>query len=59
MVNPVKLPPHLKSVPEWQRYMECCATVTMRIIKNAPDNGLFPKCADYPAPAVLISVNES
>lgn len=22
MVNPVKLPPHLKSVPEWQRYME-------------------------------------
>lgn len=59
MVNPVKLPPHLKSVPEWQRYMECCSTVTMRIIKNALDNGLFPKCADYPAPAVLISVNES
>lgn len=58
MVNPVKLPPHLKSVPEWQRYMECCSTVTMRIIKNAVDNGLFSKCADYPAPAILISVNE-
>lgn len=58
MVNPVKLPPHLKSVPEWQRYMECCSTVTMRIIKNALYNGLFPKCADYPAPAILISIKE-
>lgn len=58
MKNPVKLPSHLKSVPEWQRYMECCSTVAMRIAKNALDNGLFPKCADYPAPAVLISVRE-
>ena len=58
MKNPVKLPPHLKSVPEWQRYMECCSTVSMRIVKNALDNGLFPKCADYPAPAVLLSVKE-
>lgn len=58
MKNPVKLPPHLKSVPEWQRYMECCATVSMRIVKNALDNGLFPKCADYPSPAVLLSVKE-
>ena len=58
MVNPVKLPPHLKSVPEFQRYMHCCSTVSMRIVKNALDNGLFPKCADYPAPAVLLSVKE-
>lgn len=58
MVNPVKLPPHLKSVPEFQRYMYCCSTVSMRIVKNALDDGLFPKCADYPAPAVLLSVKE-
>lgn len=58
MVNPVKLPPHLKSVPEFQRYMYCCSTISMRIVKNALDNGLFPKCADYPAPAVLLSVKE-
>lgn len=58
MVNPVKLPPHLRSVPEWQRYMDCCSTVTMRMIKNALDNGMFPKCADYPAPAILISIKE-
>lgn len=58
MVNPVKLPPHLKSVPEFQRYMYCCSTVSMRIVKNALDNGLFPKCADYPAPAILLSVKE-
>lgn len=58
MVNPVKLPPHLKSVPDFLRYMDCCSTVSMRIVKNAIDNGLFPKCADYPAPAVIISVKE-
>lgn len=58
MVNPVKLPPHLKSVPEFQRYMYSCSTVSMRIAKNAINNGLFPQCADYPAPAVLISVKE-
>lgn len=58
MKNPVMLPSHLKSVPEWQRYMECCSTVTMRIIRNALDNGLFPQCADYPAPAILISIKE-
>ncbi len=58
MVNPVKLPPHLKSVPEFQRYMYSCSTVSMRIAKNAISNGLFPQCADYPAPAVLISVKE-
>lgn len=58
MVNPVKLPPHLKSVPEFQRYMYCCSTVSMRIVKNALDSGLFPKCADYPAPAILLSVKE-
>lgn len=58
MKNPVKLPSHLKSVPEFQRYMYSCSTVSMRIVKNALDNGLFPQCADYPAPAVLISVKE-
>lgn len=58
MKNPVKLPPHLTSVPEWLRYNVCCSTVSMQIVKNALDNGLFPKCADYPAPAVLISVRE-
>ncbi|MCM1023731.1 MAG: sigma-70 family RNA polymerase sigma factor [Prevotella sp.] len=58
MKNPVKLPPHLKSVPEFQRYMYCCSTVAMRIVKNALDGGLFPQCADRPAPAVFISVRE-
>ncbi|MCM1299161.1 MAG: sigma-70 family RNA polymerase sigma factor [Firmicutes bacterium] len=58
MVDPVRLPPHLKSVPEFQRYMYCCSTVSMRIVENALKDGLFSKCADYPAPAVLISVKE-
>lgn len=56
MKDPVKLPPHLKSVPAWQQYMLCGSGLPMRMIVKARDNGLFPECADYPAPAVLISV---
>lgn len=56
MKDPVKLPPHLKSVPAWQQYMLCGSGLPMRVIVKARDNGLFPECADYPAPALLISV---
>lgn len=59
MKHPVKLPPHLKSVPEWLRRMLCCAALPMLVIEKARDNGMFPQCADYPAPAILISVREA
>lgn len=59
MKNPVKLPPHLKSVPEWLRRMLCCAALPMLVIEKAKDNGMFPQCANYPAPAILISVREA
>ncbi len=55
MKDPVKLPSHLKSVPPWQQYMLCGTGLPMRMIVKARDNGLFPECADYPAPAILIS----
>lgn len=58
MVNPVKTPSHLKSVPEFQKYMYCSSTISMRIINNALDDGLFPKCANGPSPAILLSVKE-
>ncbi len=56
--NPVKIPPHLKSVPGWFRYMWHCNSLPMLIAEKAKDSGLFPECADYPAPAMLLSVNE-
>ncbi len=57
--NPVKLPPHLKSVPNWQRYMQCASAVKMMIIMNAHENGLFLADRDLntdPAPAVFLAV---
>lgn len=59
--NPVKLPPHLKSVPDWQRYMYCAAVVKMMIIMNAHENGLFLAGRDLeenPAPAVYLAITE-
>ncbi len=61
MQNPVKLPPHLKSIPDWLRYMNCCATFPMRVIMNAHENSLFLADRDLkenPAPAVFLAVEE-
>ncbi len=57
--NPVKLPPHLKSVPDWQRYLHCASVIKMMIIMNAHENGLFLADRDLktdPAPAVFLAV---
>ncbi len=59
--NPVKLPPHLKSVPIWQRYMQCSNLIKMMIIMNAHDNGLFlaeRNFEDDPVPAVFLAIDE-
>ncbi len=59
--NPVKLPSHLKSVPEWQRYMHCSSLIKMMIIENAHKNGLFLAGRDLiknPAPAVFLAIEE-
>ncbi len=61
MQNAVKLPTHIKSVPNWQRYMECCSTFPMRVIMNAHENGLFLAGRDLkenPAPAVFMAVEK-
>ncbi len=55
MKKPVKLPAHLKSVPEWQRYMWCCSSFPMMVILNAIDNGLFLKDVEMPVPAVFLA----
>ncbi len=59
--NPVKLPPHLRSVPDWQRYAQCSALVNMMLIMNAHDNGLFLADRDLekePVPAVFLAIAE-
>lgn len=59
--NPVKLPSHLKSVPDWQRYMHCSSLINMMIIENAHKNGLFLAGRDLiknPAPAVFLAIEE-
>lgn len=61
MQNPVKLPSHLKSVPNWQRYMDCCSTFSMRVIMNAHENGLFFAGRNFeekPVPAVFLAIAE-
>lgn len=59
--NPTKLPAHLKSVPEWQRYMHCASLIPMMIIMNAHENGMFLPDVDFekaPVPAVFMAINE-
>lgn len=61
MKNSVKVPEHLKSIPEWQKYMNCCSTFTMRVVLKAKDEGLFLKGYNHyedPVPAVLIAIEE-
>ncbi len=59
--NPVKLPPHIKSVPDWQRYMYCSSCVAMMIVMNAHQNGLLfagRNLVEKPVPALFMSVAE-
>ncbi len=58
MKDPVKLPSHLKSVPEWHRYLYRCSAFPMMVILNAKENGLFLKGVDAPAPAMVIAVDK-
>ncbi|MCM1055052.1 MAG: sigma-70 family RNA polymerase sigma factor [Bacteroides sp.] len=58
MKNPVILPPHLKSVPNWLRYMDCCSKLPMAVIVKAKDNGLFLNNAAFPSTGVFLAVEK-
>ena len=58
MKNPVKLPKHLKSVPNRLRYMDCCSYFPSAVIVEARERGLFLKGYDKPAPAVMLCVEK-
>lgn len=53
-----KLPPHLKSVPKWQQYMNCGNSVQMAVIYKAKESGLFLKNVDYPVPAAILVIDK-
>lgn len=50
----VKLPPHLDSVPKWQRYMYCGSALPMAVIYQAVGRGKFLSGADYQLPASIL-----
>ena len=54
--RPVKLPPHLKSVTEWYRYMQCDKCFTMMVAERAREAGLFLPGYNGSAPAVGLVV---
>lgn len=56
--RPVKLPPHLKSVTEWYRYMQCDKCFTMMVAERAREAGLFLPGYNGPAPAVGLVVEK-
>ncbi|MBP1547148.1 MAG: sigma-70 family RNA polymerase sigma factor [Oscillospiraceae bacterium] len=59
MDNPVILPSHLKSVPEWLRYMWCCSSLPMMIIMNIHKNGKLFGERDLnksPVPPIFIAI---
>lgn len=58
MKNPVKLPKHLKSVPDWLRYMDCCSYFPSAVILEAREKGLFLNGYDRPAPAIMLCVEK-
>lgn len=60
MNDPVKLPEHLRSVPEWQIYIWCCSSLPMMVILNAHNSGLFFGGRDLesnPVPATFVAVD--
>ncbi len=56
--HPVKLPPHLKSVTEWYRYLQCDNCLSMMVAERAREAGLFLPGCDGPAPAISLVVEQ-
>lgn len=54
----VKLPGHLTSVPNWQRYMFCDNSIPMMVILTAKEMELFQPGIDYPSPAMIFIVDK-
>lgn len=56
MKDPIKLPLHLRSVPDWQRYMLCCDSFPAAVLYKMKRAGLLFGEADSPAPAIMLVI---
>lgn len=56
MKDPVKLPSHLRSVPDWQRYILCCDSFPAAVLYKLKRAGELFGGADSPAPAIMLVI---
>lgn len=54
----VKLPPHLKSVPEWQQYFLSRESLPMAFLYHAIEDGLLLNGSTSPVPAAILIVEK-
>ncbi|MBQ4592013.1 MAG: RNA polymerase sigma factor [Clostridia bacterium] len=54
----MKLPPHLTSVPEWQRYFLSRDSLPMAFLYHAAEDGILRKNITDPVPAALLVVEK-
>ena len=54
----VKLPPHLKSIPEWQQYFLSRDSLPMAFLYHAIDDGLLLKENTSPVPASILVIEK-
>lgn len=52
--NPIRLPPHLDSVPEWIRHLCCVDSLPMAIVAAALDSGLYVPDRTGGAQAIML-----
>lgn len=52
--NPIRLPPHLDSVPEWIRHLCCVDSLPMAIVAVALDSGLYVPDRTGGAQAIML-----
>ena len=54
----VELPSHLKSVPDWLRYLHSGCYFPMMVITKVKEEGLFLKDIDYPTPGAFMVIEQ-
>lgn len=56
--NPVKIPEHVRSFAEWEKYNYCVFAVPMAVILKAKEAGIFLKGEETPVPAVYMVIEK-
>lgn len=56
--NPVVTPKHIKSIPDWIKYLWCSAQFPMAVINKAVEEKKFLADCSMPVPAVVLAIKE-